>query len=385
MAGPRESPEIAPSELARALEAGDGIQVLDVRRPAALATGTIDHFLPADRFWNVPGSQIIGRRSFGEDFVRPDQPVAVVCYHGNDSRVVAHYLNRLGYRAASLSGGMARWMRTIVPRELPPPAGFDRLVQLDRVGKGALGYCLVSAGEALLIDPPQDASDYLELAGRLGARVVGLADTHVHADYVSGGPSLALSLGAPYYIHPADAVSPFDGRPARFAFTPIEDGTVLRVGSGEVRVEHTPGHTEGSATYRTGEDVVFTGDFVFIGSVGRPDLGGKLEAWTPALWASLERARGRWPGSIRIMPAHYSSPAEREADRSVGRAFGDLPAGNEALRLDDAEAFAAWVAAHVGSVPEAYRTIKEINLGLVSAGPEELEVLESGKSACGLG
>src|SRR5512146_2314978 len=102
-----EVPEITPSELARVLESGEPIQVLDVRTPAALSNGVIDHLLPRERFWNVPGSQIIGRRNFGEEFVRPDAPVAVVCYHGNDSRLVAHYLNHLGYQAASVRGGMA--------------------------------------------------------------------------------------------------------------------------------------------------------------------------------------------------------------------------------------------------------------------------------------
>ncbi|HEY7728749.1 MAG TPA: MBL fold metallo-hydrolase, partial [Candidatus Eisenbacteria bacterium] len=307
----REAPEITPLELLHRLESGEPIQVLDVRAPAALADGFIDHLLPPGRFWNIPGSQIIGRRAFGEDFVLRDVPVAVVCYHGNDSRVVAYYLGRLGYAAASVSGGMVGWMRAVVPRELPAPAGFDRLVQFDRVAKGALGYLLASGSEGLIVDPPRDAAAYLAAAEGAGVRIVGVADTHIHADYVSGAPGLAEDLGVPYYLHSADAVSPFDGRSGRIRHAPIEEGAILRVGRGEIRIEHTPGHTEGSVTYRVGDDVALTGDFLFVGSVGRPDLGGKSDAWTPVLWRSIERAKREWPAGMRIHPAHYAGADER--------------------------------------------------------------------------
>ena len=376
--------EITPGDLARALDAGEPLQVLDVRTPAALQSGVID-LVPRERFFNRPGSLIVGRRSFGEDFVRTDLPVAVVCRHGNDSRVIAQYLSRLGYRAMSLSGGMGAWMGALIPRELPAPTGFDRFVQFDRVGKGALGYAIVSEGEALLVDPPRDASAYLAAVDDAGARVVGVADTHVHADYVSGAPSLSKALGVPYYLHPADGVSPYDGRPGRLEYAALAEGATLRVGRGVVLVHHTPGHTEGSVTFRLGEETALTGDFLFIRSVGRPDLGGRTGEWAPVLWASLERARREWPAGLRIHPAHYAAVEEREADRTVGRPFADLPEGNEALRLATAGEFAAWVEARAGEFPEAYRIIKGLNLGLLAAGPEELDELEGGRNLCALG
>jgi glyoxylase-like metal-dependent hydrolase (beta-lactamase superfamily II) len=378
-------PEISPPELLRQLESGAPVQVLDVRTPAALASGVIDHLLPPDRFWNVPGSQIIGRRSFGKDFVRQDAPVAVVCHHGNDSRLIAHYLNRLGYRAASVSGGMTAWMGAVAARELSPPAGFDRMIQFDRVGKGALGYLLVSAGEALLVDPPRDPSVHLEAAEQAGARIVGVADTHVHADYVSGAPGLALGRGVPYYLHPADAVSPYDGSRGELEIKPVQDGSTIRVGRGEIRVEHTPGHTEGSVTYRVGDVAALTGDFLFIRSVGRPDLGGRTDAWIPLLWKSLERARREWPEDLRILPGHYAQRGEREPDRSIGRRFADLGKENEPLLIRSAGEFTRWVKAHSSAFPDAYRIIKRVNLGLEFASPEAMDELEGGKNACALG
>jgi glyoxylase-like metal-dependent hydrolase (beta-lactamase superfamily II) len=252
-------------------------------------------------------------------------------------------------------------------------------------GRGALGYLLVSAGEGWIIDPPRDTSAYLDAVRRDGVRVVGVADTHIHADYVSGAPALAESLGVPYYLHPADAVSPYDGRPGRVSFEPVDDGATIRVGRGEIRVEHTPGHTEGSVTYRMGDDAALTGDFLFIGSVGRPDLGGKTDAWTPELWKSLERAKRGWPAGLRIHPAHYAGAGEREPDLTVGKRFGDLPAVNEPLRFQSGGEFTRWVKARAGVYPDVYRIIKGLNLALETASPEEMDELEGGKNACALG
>ncbi len=378
------TPEISPIDLARALEAGEPYQVLDVRLPAALAGGTID-LVPPERFRNMVGSRVLAQRSFAPEFVRPDAPVAVVCGHGNSSLRVAAHLNRHGFMAVSVRGGMSGWMGVAVPRELPAPPGFDRMLQFDRVGKGALGYVLASAGEALVVDPPRDASPFVDACEQAGARIVGVADTHVHADYVSGAPALARSLGVPYHLHPADAVSPYDARPGRISYSALTEGGTIRVGRGLVRALHTPGHTEGSLTYLAGEEAALTGDFMFVRSVGRPDLGGRMEEWTPILWRSLERARREWPRGLRIHPAHYTGMDEREADRTVGRRLHALLAVNEPLGLATGEEFAAWVRAKAASFPEAYRTIKTINLGLLAAGPEEIDELEAGRSACAVG
>jgi glyoxylase-like metal-dependent hydrolase (beta-lactamase superfamily II) len=159
---------------------------------------------------------------------------------------------------------------------------------------------------------------------------------------------------------------------------------VLKVGSGEVRVAHTPGHTEGSVTYMAG-DVALTGDFIFVASVGRPDLGGKAEEWTLTLWKSLERARAEWPPETRIYPAHYASQMEREPDRTVGCSLAEVTARNEPIRIKDQAAFVAWVGSKVGKAPDAYRKIKAVNLGLLEVWDMEAQELEGGRNECALG
>jgi len=383
MVGVPDVHEITPEELVSRIESGAPIRVLDVRAPEALSGGRID-ILPADRFLNIRGSEIVAMGDSVANSIRRDGPIAVVCGHGNSSRQVALHLSALGFQAVSMRGGMAAWANALVPRRIAPPAGFDYLIQFDRIAKGALGYLLASGGEALLVDPPRKAQPYLETARELGLKVVAVADTHVHADYISGGPGLSRSLRVPYHMHAADSILPYDGTPGTVPFTPAEDGQSIRVGGAEVRVLHTPGHTEGSLTFVAG-DAALTGDFIFVGSVGRPDLGGKVDEWTPVLWESLERARRTWSPEWRVLPAHYATDSEREADHSVGRCFSRLEERNEPLRIRDGSEFLAWVKRKLTPSPEVYRRIKAVNLGLIQVWDVEAQEMESGRNECALG
>jgi len=384
-----DAPEIDPFDLATRLEAGEPIRVLDVRAPQRLAAGRVDP-VPADRFHNVRGSEFVQlsdpASAIGLD---PADPVAVVCGHGNDSRVIAALLGARGYEAWSLRGGVTAWMRMVIPRELAPPTGFDRLVQFDRIGKGALGYLLVAGDEALAIDPPREWAPWGEPASDSGARIVAVADTHVHADYISGAPDMARDLGVPYYLHPADNVWPYDETPGRLEFVPLTDGTELSIGGRKVVPYHTPGHTEGSTTFVAGDlqtaAAAFTGDFLFVDSIGRPDLAGRMDAWVGDLWNSLEGARNAWGPDVRLLPAHYAGARERNADRTVDRTFGEARATNATLQIEDEAEFRTWVESHVSKPPEAYPHIKAINVGLASVTPQQADVLEAGKNECAVG
>ncbi|MDT8437063.1 MAG: MBL fold metallo-hydrolase, partial [Gemmatimonadota bacterium] len=311
--------------------------------------------------------------------------VAVVCGHGHDSMRIAAWLAEKGYAARSLRGGVTAWMRLSVPRELAAPPGFDRLVQFDRVGKGALGYLLASAGEAAAVDVPRDPEPWLAAAAEAGARITAVIDTHVHADYVSGGPALAARLGVPWHLHPADMVYPYDGTPGRLPFAALAEGMELRVGSGRLGVLHTPGHTEGSVCLVAGDGAVLTGDFLFIASLGRPDLAGRAAEWGEHLWRSAARARTEWDPAWAVLPAHYASEAERGPDRTIGRPLADLRRDNEALRrAADRAGFLTWMLERERPAPAAYRTIKAINVGLLAAPPGEVDVLEAGRNECAL-
>ncbi len=377
-------PEISPEELLRDIESGSSIQILDVRTPERLESGTID-IVPRDRFFNAPGSLVMATPdplAFGLD---PETPVAVVCNTGRSSVPVAMFLKEMGFEAQSVRGGMAAWMSLAVERELPAPSGFDLFYQFNRIGKGSVGYVLISDGEALVVDPPRKFHAYLQCIERAGAKVVGVADTHCHADYISGAPALAERCSAPYYLHDMDNLYPYDGTPGKLDNTHVESGTEIRVGRGAVRARHNPGHTEGSVSFEVRDEAALTGDFIFVNSIGRPDLAGKTEEWTKDLWSSLVTARADWPDSLSIMPAHYASHDEIGNDKTVRATVSELKQRNKAFNIQDENEFAEWIMTRLTAPPAMYRTIKGVNVQLIDVDEAQADELEHGKNQCAVG
>ena len=376
-------PQIAPDELARRLDQGERLQVLDVRAPERVAAGRIA-FGQALDFHALPGSELYRLPSLDGLGLDPAGPVAVVCNHGNSSKKATAFLRERGVAAYSVIGGMAAWETVYLPRALTPTPSLEHVVQLDRVGKGALSYVLASEGEALIVDPARHLDRYEQVLKQVGARAVGVVDTHVHADYLSGARAAAAKWGVPYYLHPDDARSPYDATPGRFDYEPVTQGDGIAVGRATLHVEHTPGHTLGSITLVSDDGLALTGDFLFVESVGRPDLGGRSEEWATLLWHSLERARKHWPGDLVILPAHYGSDLERRADRAVAARFDVLAATNEAAAIQDERAFLQWIKHHTPVFPESYRTIKLANLGLMEVSDADAEILEFGPNQCAI-
>lgn len=373
-------PEISAAELARLLDRGEPVQVLDVRAPERVAAARIE----APDFVALPNSRLFLTADLGAAGLDPERPVAVVCDRGFSSRATVGFLSLRGYRAVSVAGGMLAWAHATVVREIDAPAPLDRLLQFERPAKGALAYLLIRADEALLVDPGRDLEPCAAALVASGARLVAVADSHAHADYLSGGPAAAQRWGVPYYLHARDGVSPFDGRPARIPFEPLEDGDRITVGDLEIAIEPTPGHTEGSVTLRVADAFALTGDFLFVGSIGRPDLGGRAASWTAELWTSLQRATATWPSSLLVLPAHFASDGERREDRSIVAPFGEVRTSNPAFAHESAAAFSAWVESCCPEPPAAYRTIKLANLGLVQVDAELADELEAGKNQCAL-
>lgn len=376
-------PQIAPDELARRLDQGERLQVLDIRAADKVAAGHVA-FGQALDFRALPGSELYRLPSLDSLHLDAAGPVAVICNHGNSSKRATAFLRERGVAAFSVVGGMAAWETVYLPRALTPTPSFEHVVQLDRIGKGALSYVLVSEGAALIVDPGRHVDHYDAVLERYGARAVGVVDTHVHADYVSGARAAALKWNVPYYLHPDDARSPYDGTQGRFDYAPVAQGDSIAFGHATLRVEHTPGHTLGSISLISEDGLALTGDFLFVQSIGRPDLGGRSAEWAKILWQSLERVRRSWPGDLLILPAHYGSDLERRADRAVAARFDVLAATNEAAAIQDERTFLQWITDHTPVFPESYRTIKTANLGLVDVSDADAELLEFGPNQCAI-
>jgi glyoxylase-like metal-dependent hydrolase (beta-lactamase superfamily II) len=374
-------PQIPPAELAERLDRGEPVQVLDVRAVDKVAAGHVT-FGPALDFRAMPNSKLLALPSLDPLGLDPARPVAVICGHGNSSKQATAFLRERGYEAFSVAGGMAGWETVYVARRLAPTPSLEHVVQLDRVGKGALSYVLVSEGDAVLVDPGRQLTRYDALLAELGATLAAVVDTHMHADYLSGARAASERWHVPYFLHPDDAVSPYDGAPGRLAYQALADGDAIVFGRATLRAAHVPGHTLGSLALLSDDGLVLTGDFLFVQSVGRPDLGGQAVEWAKHLWDSLERARGTWPGDLMVLPAHYATELERRADRAIAARFDVISATNTAAAIQDERRFLQWIADHQATPPAAYQTIKLANLGLVDVSDAEAEVLESGPNQC---
>src|SRR3989449_163875 len=377
-------PQISPEQLAQSLERGDRVQLLDIRAAERVAQGAVRFGSTLD-FRALPASQIYELRALEPLQLDPRQPVAVICGHGNSSKRATSFLREKGFEAYSMTGGMAAWETVYLARFLTPTPSLQHVVQLDRVGKGALSYVLVSEGDAVVVDPGRQLERYDALLQQLGATPAAVVDTHMHADYLSGARAAAARWQVPYFLHRDDAGSPYDGTPGRLAYQPLGEGDTIAFGRATLRAQHVPGHTLGSVALIADDALALTGDFLFVQSVGRPDLGGQGTAWAELLWNSLERARREWPGELLVLPAHYGSEQERRADRTVAARFDVVAATNEAAAMQDRATFLRWIADHTTLPPDSYRTIKLANLGHVELSDVDAELVEFGPNQCAVG
>lgn len=171
-----------------------------------------------------------------------------------------------------------------------------------------LSYCFgcATAGKAIAVDVVAGDEDwFVTEAAKAKARITHVVDTHVHADHYSGGRRLAEMTGAVYCLHEHAA--------ARFPFHRLHDGDTLDLGNVIVRVLHTPGHTPDSICLlvtdkRRGDApwFVVTGDTLFVGSVGRPDLAGREKEMAEQLYDTLRGKLLTLPDEVEIFPGHQA-------------------------------------------------------------------------------
>jgi hydroxyacylglutathione hydrolase len=169
-------------------------------------------------------------------------------------------------------------------------------------GCGTLGKCaVVDAHE-------EDIDAYVDFAASKGMRITHVIDTHIHADHRSGGAELAKKVAAPYCLHESADVA--------FGFEPLRDEQDLELGNTRIKVLHTPGHTPESiclvvTDLRRGTDpwFVLTGDTLFVGAVGRPDLPGRARENAGELHDSIHENLLSLPDDVEIFPGHFAGSA----------------------------------------------------------------------------
>lgn len=213
------------------------------------------------------------------------------------------------------------------------------MTKVEQIYTGCLAqgaYFIVSGNEAAVIDPLRETEPYLQRAKDMGVTIKYVLETHFHADFVSGHFDLAKATGAKIVYGP-DAKTDL-------AVYVAKDGEELPLGNVKIKVLHTPGHTLESSCYllqnENGEpEALFTGDTLFIGDVGRPDLaqGGdiKQEDLAAMLFDSLRSKIMPLPDSLLIYPAHGAGSAcGKKMSKETVSTLGDQKKTNYALRAD---------------------------------------------------
>ncbi|MGH7319890.1 MAG: MBL fold metallo-hydrolase, partial [Candidatus Rokuibacteriota bacterium] len=248
---------------------------------------------------------------------------------------------------------------------------------LHNEASGCIAYLVgcERAGVAALVDPARpDIEQYVALATARGLRLTHVLETHLHADHVSGNRELADRTGATVCLHEAADV--------RFAHTGLQDGQRVVLGSAELRVLHTPGHTPESmcllvSDTARGPDPWFalTGDTLFVGDVGRPDFGGETAA--AELHRSLFERLLQLDDAVEVYPAHGAgSVCGRAMSAKLGSTVGFERRFNPALRHTDRDAF---VHALMQGVPPRPPTMDQViarNKGVIMlkrATPDRLQ------------
>ncbi|MCF2443451.1 MBL fold metallo-hydrolase [Dyadobacter sp. CY345] len=218
-------------------------------------------------------------------------------------------------------------------------------MKLEQIYTGCLSqgaYYIESNGEAVVIDPLREVDSYIERAEKDGAKIKYVLETHFHADFVSGHIDLAKKTGAQIVFGPT-AKPGFEAHVAT-------DGEILRVGDISFKVLHTPGHTMESTCYLLSDEHgkqigIFTGDTLFIGDVGRPDLAQKVSAdltqqkLAEHLFDSLRNKIMPLADDIIVYPAHGAGSAcGKNMSKETTDTLGNQKMFNYALRRDMSKA-----------------------------------------------
>lgn len=309
-----------------------------------------------------------------------DREIVVLCAQGGSSAMVVDMLGEAGIPARNVAGGMVAYGEYLHATRVPIDGSEWAMWQVNRRGKGCLSYVIRAGRDAIVVDPSRDVQWYERFVQTLGARLVRVLDTHVHADHLSGGPLLAAKAGVPYFV---DAGADFE---LRHPVEPLADGQELTLGAGSntvrVRVMATPGHTPGSTSYLVGRRHLLTGDTLFLGSVGRPDLGGHVREWGQVLFHTLRDRLAALPPDTVVLPAHYAGVAEIGSDGVVARRLDELRRALPELQPKDEGAFVEVMRAAVKTPPAAYAEIISANLAPAPIDPDKATEWELGKNQC---
>ncbi len=351
---------ILPDNLAQKL---DKVFLLDVRNPDEYS----EYRIPGSI--NIPLGDLFDTKIISN--IPKDKEIVTICPHGNRAMIASFALTRAGIDSKTLVGGLAGWNQVLKPvTVVKEPV---QIIQVQKIGKGCLSYIVESDGEAIVIDPLYPFEKYIDIAKKQGFQIIKVIDTHQHADHVSAARDLAKITSAKLYL------SKYEGYVFDANF--VGDADQIQFGKTNLRIIHTPGHTPGSLSYVVNEKYVFTGDILFVESIGRPDLRDRAEEFTQDLFNTLHDKILKLPDTTVVFPTHHGQDVD-----PINEAFYSTIEQSKKLPWLDIskQEFIRKVVAITLPRPMNYQKIISINKGELELKYSEISDLEIGPNRCAI-
>ncbi len=304
--------------------------------------------------------------------------IRIVCAKEGSAKFVAEILEKHGFSDVGyLAGGIKSWGNLLVPKLLNPGASYE-LYQFIRPGKGSCSYGLIYDHQMIVFDPSRNHEFYIDFAKEKQSKIIKTAETHLQADYIAGSRVIAELTGASFYANEGD----FSG--ARLDYIPLADGQEIgfKNGGPAVKVRFTPGHTPGSTMYAIDSKYIVTGDIIFVKSIGRPDLGGKVDEWSETLFNTI-REVDEMDGNLVVLPGHFIDWDEANSEMTFAESLQKTRELNKTIyAIDNPADFLAFIKKNMREQPPEYAQIRLVNANLKQVDDEKAEVLDLGKNEC---
>jgi glyoxylase-like metal-dependent hydrolase (beta-lactamase superfamily II)/rhodanese-related sulfurtransferase len=397
--------QIKPDDLKKRIDKGEDIFILDVRTPEEHKSWKVSY----DRYQDssvIPIDALSSADSLKQ--IPKDKEIVTFCGHGNRSMAAAKTLSELGYNVKSIVGGLDGWNSVY---DIASISDIDssslRIWQIRRLSKGCMSYMVASTYDksAIVIDATCEIDKAIsKIVNKNELRITKLIDTHMHADHLSGATRLAKKYGADVYISSLEGYNTKNGT-EEMSFKSIRDGDIIQVGDGIVlEAIHTPGHTNGSMSFRLQNSInktkttnssnnvdkdnnhnnyLFTGDTLFVDGIGRPDLHNKAEEFTLNLFNTYHQKILNLPDETLILPAHFGGSFEHQ--KLISNTINSIKQKINLLSASEAE-FIKFVIGSTSSLPQPmnYDKIISINKNMILCDTIEQKDIEAGPNACGI-
>ncbi|MDD3815152.1 MAG: MBL fold metallo-hydrolase [Desulfocapsaceae bacterium] len=353
--------------------------LLDVRNDKDFTNFSVEgpSFFP---YINIPYFNFMEDAHGSINLVPKGQKIRIVCAKEGSAKYVADLLCEHGFTDVGyLQQGIVSWGNALVPKKVSSDDEKYILYQFVRPGKASCSYLLISKDEAMVFDPSRNIEVYKAMAKQYGSKIIRSFETHRQADYISGSMQFSQEKGCKVLASRLD----FTG--ATFPYEPVDDGEICNFTKKgpEVKVVHTPGHTMGSSCYLIDNKYLLSGDTAFISTAGRPDLGGRWAEWARELYLSLMLRLRDLPDHIQVLPGHYTSWNEANAEHIFMETLGNLRKHVVAFRLANEKKFAEFIEENMRPQPAVYAEIRKVNIGFLQVAQEEADVMDLGKNECG--